>query len=194
MSRYTEMSEVKSKNSKKIKMPVQESEASDVSDNDDIIEITKPKRGKKEVAPPSEEVLKARRERQIESMNKARAAKNENLRVKREQEEKNKQLIEKVYKAELEQELVKTELPKYSKAIKKEILTKLKQQKIDQLKAKYGYKTDSDSDSDSSSEEEEEVVVKKSKKPVKKEVKIKEPVVAPMAKKGLLQTFRDYGF
>lgn len=184
------MSDLKSKTSKKVKVPVQDSEASSVSDNDDIIEITKPKKGKKVVAPPSEDEMKARRERQIASMNIARAAKNENLRIKREQEEKNKQLIEKVYRAELEQELVKTELPKYSKNIKREILQKLKQQKIEALKAKYGYKTDSDSDSDSSSEE-EEVIVKK-KKPVKKEVKIKEPVVVP--KKGLLQTYKDFGF
>ena len=184
------MSEDKSKNNKKVKQVVFESEVSDESDNE-IIEITQPKKGKKAVEPPSEEALQAKRARQVEAMNKARAVKNENLRLKRDQEERNKELIEKVYKKELEQELVKTELPKYSKAIKKEILTKLKQQKIDQLKAKYGYKTDSDS-SDSDSSDEEEIVVKKSKRaPSQKEVKVKQE---PIAKKGLLQVMKEYGF
>lgn len=188
------MSDLKSKNIKKIKEPVQESEASDVSDNDDIIEITKPKQSKKAVAPPSEEVLKARRERQIESMNKAREVKNNNLRIKREQEEKNKKLIEKVYKVELEQDLIKTTLPKYSKALKKDILEKLRKQKLEELKAKYNYKSDeSDSDEDSSSEEEEMVVVKKSKKAPKKQVKI-QSAPEPAPKKGLLDLYKQYGF
>lgn len=193
------MSEVKSKNNKKVKEVVQESETSENDDSDnEVIEIRRPKLSeetstKPRAKPRDAEAEEALRQRKLASMTKAREVKNANLKAKREQDAKAQALIERAYKAEMEQELVKTTLPKYSKAIKKDILEKLKREKLEQLKKQYGYNSD-ESESDSSSDEEEMVVVKK-KKPVKKEVKIKatpEPIIA--TKKSLLQTYKDFGF
>ena len=195
----------------------QQPEVSEASDTDDVIELTakdirpwdgaRPlkERGdirlKSGASSPAEKddkkpvetlapIKKPATQKQLESMKRAQAARQEQLRVKRQEEEEAKHLIEKSYHAELEAQLIKTEIPKYSKQIKKQILEKLRKQKLEELKKQYGYKSDvSESDSDSS---DEEVVVVRKKAP-KKQAKIKqEPMIVP--KKGLLQTYKDFGF
>jgi len=165
------------------KMPQEQyPEVSEASD--EVIELTA--KDKKLVEAP---IKKQATQKQLESMKRAQAARQEQLRVKREEEEEAKRLIEKSYHAELEAQLIKTEIPKYSKQIKKQILEKLRKQKLEELKKQYGYKSDvSESDSDS----DEEVVVVRKKAP-KKQVQTKqEPMIVP--KKGLLQTYKDFGF
>ena len=169
------------------KMPQeQQPEVSEASDTD-VIELTAKDKIQVLVEKP---IKKPATQKQLESMKRAQAARQDQLRVKRQEDQEAKRLIEKSYHAELEAQLIKTEIPKYSKQIKKQILEKLRKQKLEELKKQYGYKSDvSESDSDSS--DEEVVVVRK--KALKKEVKAKqEPMIVP--KKGLLQTYKDFGF
>lgn len=179
--------EGKLKNSKKnqvVHPPSEESEnteSSESSQEDEVIELTardKRKQNKEEKPKVSQ--------KKLDSINKARAIRQDQLRKKREDDEQAKVLIERAYRDELEANLVKTTLPKYSKAIKKQILEKLKAQKLQELKQQYGYK----SEDESSSESEDEVVIKKKAKP-KKKVAVEKPVAA---QKGLLSVMRSYGF
>ena len=134
----------------------------------------------------------------IDSMKRAQAIRKEQLRKKREDDEEAKKLIEKAYHAEVEASLTKTMLPKYSKKLKKEILQKLQAQKLLELKAQYGYKSESSSDSSSdSSSEDEVVVVQRKKKSIekKKTVVINEMKEKPVAKAmSILEKYKEYGF
>jgi hypothetical protein len=163
-----------------------------------------PTRGKVVEAPVKKPMSQAK----ADAIKKAQQARQLQLKQKRDEDEETKKLIERSYKAEVEASLTKTLLPRYSKKIKKEILEKLKAQKIQELKKQYGYQTESDdgssSGSDSSSEEEEEVIIKRkksNKKPTKK-VYTTEPETVTKAKpkpvqeskQGILSKFREYGF
>jgi hypothetical protein len=110
---------------------------------------------KKEVAKKPISELK------LASIRKAQQVRQENLRLKREQDNENKKLIEKTYRKEVEIGLTKTMLPRYEKKIKKELLEKLKKKKLEQLKKQYNYKSDESSDDDSDVSSEEEVKPKK---------------------------------
>ena len=167
-------------------------DVSSESDHEDIepVPVAKPK--------------KQASEKQLASMKKAQQVRLQNLQAKKEQDEEARRLIERSYKAEVEQQLTKTMLPKYSRKIKKEILSKLQAKKLIELKKQYGYKTESESDDDSSSsssEDEPLPVLKRShsKKPKVyvepvKQVKRAKEKQAPTKQVGILQKFRDMGF
>jgi len=208
------MSVDKSKNKKKELIERQQDESSDIDSSDieihepEIVEV-KPK-GKQRIVEAEPKEKKPVSEKKMASIARARQIKNEKLLQKRMQEEKDKKVIEKVYKTELEAGLTKTLLPKYEKQVKKQLLEKLKAKKLAELKKQYNYKSESEYESDSSdsgdssSSEEEPKHKRKSKEkkkeielPVKKVVKpVEKPVEkpAPAKPKGILQMYKDYGF
>jgi len=196
------MSSHKSKNSKNIVIEPQQHSESD-SDESDVIEITKKdkKREQKKVSidEPTDTPKKIVSESKLKAMAVAREAKKVKLQKKREEDEESKKLIERAYHDELEANLTKTMLPKYSKQIKQQILEKLKAKKLEELKKKYNYKSD-DSSSDSDSSSDDEVVVRKtSKKKASKEKELPTPKKSvkkeePPKPKSILQTMREYGF
>ena len=128
-------------------------------------------------------------------MQKAREARATNLKKAKEATEEGKRIIERAYHKEIEADLIKSTLPKYSAKIKKEILQRLKEQKLQELKKQYGYKSQSESSSESDSEE-EEVVVRR-KKPAKPTQELRREVrqeVKPEPKRGILDRYKDFGF
>lgn len=193
----------KSENIVIIPEPSEQSVQTECSESDnEVIELT-----------PTEKPVKTKAtdptasEKKKQGLIKARQVLQERRQKQREEDEKAKQLIQMAYEKELEAKLVQTTLPKYSRQIKKQILEKLKQRKLQELKKQYGYRSSSDSESEpesdsSESEEEEVVIVKKSNKklPVvtpKKEVKVVgKPLkqVEPVKPVGILEKFRQYGF
>lgn len=167
------------------------------SSGDDSIEVSKKKVKKVKVIEVEEEpvvpvvpVKKVVSQSKIDGMAHARETRLANLKNKRNNDEKARELIEKSYHAEIEANLIKSTLPKYSRQIKKDILEKLKQKKLEELKKQYGYDSNASSSS-SDSEEEEIVLTRKNTKPMKES---KKRPVTPPAPKSLLQRFQDYGF
>ena len=162
-------------------------------------------------APQSKSTTLSAMERKKEGLAKARAVLQGKREAKRAEDEKARKMIEKAYEAEMEEKLMRETIPKYSKQIKKQILERLKQKKLEELKKQYGYRSEeseSETESESESEEEEEVVVKKKKKPVprsaplrsevpvqkgKKEVPVKTQNETPQHQ-GILQRMKAYGF
>ena len=162
----------------------------------DVIEITKKERKKvketvEEIPPATDKYKKQVSQKQLDSMQKAREARATNLKKAKEATEEGKRIIERAYHKEIEADLIKSTLPKYSAKIKKEILQRLKEQKLQELKKQYGYKSESESDSSS---EEEEVVVrrKKDKTPAERVRQVKE--TKPEPKRGILDRYKDFGF
>ena len=129
----------------------------------------------------------------LDSIKNARIVRLENLKTKKAEDEESKKLIERAYHAEIEASLIKSTLPKYAKSIKKQILEKLKQQKLLELKKQYGYKSSESDDSSDDSSSSEELVLKRTKKPIKVVKVSKDKEVVP-PKKGLLETYAYYGF
>jgi hypothetical protein len=187
------MSDKKEKHSKREKVIVPSSDSSDDQEEQNI-EITE----RDDVVHNEKKEKKPVSQKKLESINKARAVRSEQLRKKREDDVEAKKLIEKAYHAEVEQKLIQTTLPKYSKSIKRQILEKLKAQKLAELKKQYGYHSESSttSSSDSSSEEEEEVVlpVKKTKKPKQVINVVKMPKPKESKPKGILERYKEFGF
>ena len=165
------------------------------SDEDEVIELRRTN-----ATPPAE--TKPLIERKREGLARARAILQQKREQKRMEDEKARRMIEKAYEAEMEEKVMKETIPRYSKQIKKQILERLKQRKLAELKAQYGYESsESESEeSESESEEEEVVVVKKKKAPapkkeVKQQVKVKQqPVVEVKKPLGLLDRMKMYGF
>lgn len=219
-----EMSDVKQRKSKNIVI-VPEATVETVRPDDseseqsepEVIELTpadRPHRGGKgEVSPHHDKKskvsvpveTKTTAEKKKEGLAKARAVLQERRQKQREEDEKAKELIQKAYEKEVEASLIKTSLPKYSRQIKKQILEKLKQKKLAELKKTYGYESsdsESDSEEESSESEEEEVVVVKSKKKavvqvpkkeVKQPVKVSKPVEVQKPL-GIIDRMRSFGF
>jgi hypothetical protein len=200
------MSDNKRKKSENIVImpePSEQSVASESSESDnEVIELTPTEKSTKSKATDPTAA-----EKKKQGLIKARQVLQERRQKQRDDDEKAKQLIQMAYEKELEAKLVQTTLPKYSRQIKKQILEKLKQRKLQELKKQYGYRSSSDSESEpesdsSESEEEEVVIVKKSNKklPVvtpKKEVKVVgKPLkqVEPVKPVGILDRMKAYGF
>ena len=133
------MTSIRSRNNNKQMYEQQFDEYSSQSDSDnEVIELTE--RDKKKSAKPQstmkaigkavqqkmiegeeykkEIVKKPVSEAKLKSIQKAQAVRQENLRLKREQDNENKKLIEKTYRKEVEIRLTKTMLPRYEKRIK----------------------------------------------------------------------------
>ena len=211
------MSAIRSRNNNKQMYEQQSDDYSSQSDSDnEVIELTE--RDKKKSAKPQstmKEIGKAVKQKMIEgeeykkeivkkpvseaklkSIQKAQAVRQENLRLKREQDNENKKLIEKTYRKEVEIGLTKTMLPRYEKKIKKELLEKLKKKKLEQLKKQYNYKSDDSSDDDSDISSEEEVKPKKFPSKSKHKQSKQLPPPTPQAPKqlGILDRYKQYGF
>lgn len=172
----------------------------DSNDEEEVIELTKADK-----KPPAPTQTKSLVERKREGLARARAILQGKREAKRAEDAKARKLIEKSYEAEMEEKLMKETIPKYSKQIKRQILEKLKQRKLEELKKTYGYESsesESESESDSDSEEEEVVVRRKQTKAVvvptkKREVKASaKPAKVLEAPKpqGIMDKMRFYGF
>ena len=146
-----------SKNKPKTMKPIIENDVVQVVESDDdSMEATR-KPIVIEKKPMSEAKAKA--------LEKARLVRTQNRNDEKVKRESQKQAISQIYQKEVEQDLKKSFLPKYEKQIKKQILTRLKDEKLKEMKAHYGIQDQEEYEeqSDDESSEEEEVVYTKRK-------------------------------
>ena len=79
-------------------------------------------------------------EAQSQALLNARLKRSEKFKLIREKDEQDKQAIQLIYEQNMEDNLRKTMIPKYEKQIKKQILERLKDEKLSELKKQYGLK------------------------------------------------------
>jgi len=200
---------------------VYESDSSESSESVDevvphkkSIEYVKQKEGKSklktlkpvEVVDIVKVIKKPMSEAQSQALLNARLKRSEKFKLQREKTERDKQSIQLIYEQNMEDNLRKTMIPKYEKQIKKQILERLKDEKLNELKKQYGLKNktkarrqvESSESSSSESSEEETVIVKK-----KKSTKYPPPTAPPVSavkskpsviKHSIFDAYRDMGF
>jgi hypothetical protein len=95
------------------------------------------------------------------SIDKARNARLEKLKNEREKKDDQKRAIAQIYEKQVEADLKQSFLPKYEKQIKKQILERLKEQKLQELKSQYGIQDNQYEESSEDESSEEEVVYTK---------------------------------
>jgi hypothetical protein len=134
-------------------------------------------------------------------MDRARLVREANLKERKQNKLEQMEIVARAYELEVQDKLKRTLLPKYERSIKKQILEKLKSDKVAELKLKYNIKTkaekikeinEAEPDDDEESNSEEEVIVKKK---VAKKTEEK-PEVKPLNVKKIstLEKYRLLGF
>jgi hypothetical protein len=145
-------------------------------------------------------VRKPRSEKQILALRAAQIRKSELDAINRTKKMADDKTLNKLYQKEIEHKIENGSIPKrVENKLRKDILVKLKEKKLAELKEKYNYNSDdtsdedkSESDTDYDTEEEVEKVVEKKKKVVKKVVAREHPV--PKNPTNVLDVCRSYGF
>ena len=138
---------------------------------------TKSNNKKLDIIPEKRVVSQAK----LDSMTRAREARQLKLSIDREKTDGQKKLIAQIYEKQVEQNLKKTCIPKYEKQIKKQILTRLKDAKLKEMKAQYGIQDEEPEYEESSDEESSEEEVVYTKKKVIKKKPTPRPPQAPAA-------------
>jgi len=185
----------------------------DVDKNKFPIDMVKVVKKPKEIVNEMVKVMKKpMSEAQSQALLNARLKRSEKFKLIREKDEQDKQAIQLIYEQNMEDNLRKTMIPKYEKQIKKQILERLKDEKLNELKKQYGLKTkkkarpqvessDSSDSDDEDSEEETPIVIKATRRnstkylPPTKKVDSKPSVnVTHMPKRSIFDAYRDMGF
>jgi hypothetical protein len=144
-------------------------------------------------------VRKPRSEKQIQALKNAQVRKSELDAINRTKKMADDKTLNKLYQKEIEHKIENGSIPKrVENKLRKDILVKLKEKKLAELKEKYNYNSDDTSDEDKSESDtdyESEVEVEKEKpkkKTVKKVVTREHPV--PKQPTNVLEVCRSYGF
>lgn len=130
------------------------------SESDDNLEATKMASIKK----PLSEAKRA-------SIDKARNSRLEKLKNEREKQDDQKRAIAQIYEKQVEANLKTSFIPKYEKKIKREILQRLKDQKLQELKSQYGIQDEYEESTEDDSSEEEVVYTKTGHRSLKQSFK-----------------------